>query len=552
MSDHVTVTSAALAEKLAALRTRFLENSLGRIAELRSAIDALRVDSADRAALERLSHHFHGLAGAAGTYGLPELSALGRSGEEACLGAKRENVPLTAAELATCDTLVEAIALAVENASSAPPKAIEQIPVSSVLDVYTAAIISADAEFAGRLARSLDRNEIVTMIISPDSVKVPQSNLAIIDLDSEHAIGRIRGRAAGTTVFAVATSLDILNRADAVRKGADACFLKVDEWNVLLERVRQERMRATAPPARILSVEDDPDQAQFIRTVLESSGYEVRICGAAAEVETDLRAYEPDLMVMDVNLGGAITGHHLARSIRQQALYATLPIVFLTARDEIQTVAESRFSGGDDHLVKPVTPNLLLTVVAARLERSRMLRHLLDHDSLTGLLTHTAFYGRASASFHRARAEDGRAVVAMVDVDHFKNVNDSYGHVMGDRVLAELAALLRQRIRASDAAGRYGGEEFGIILNGIDLENAQRIINRIRQEWANQEHRTPSGQSFRVTFSAGLASCSSSLPDVTSWINAADGALYEAKRAGRNRVHTFPALESAATSVMPS
>jgi diguanylate cyclase (GGDEF)-like protein len=126
----------------------------------------------------------------------------------------------------------------------------------------------------------------------------------------------------------------------------------------------------------------------------------------------------------------------------------------------------------------------------------------------------------------------------MIDIDHFKTINDTFGHQAGDRVLVALSSLLRRHLRRSDIIGRYGGEEFGVLLDRLYEDEAVRLMQRLLLEFAEVEQRAPAGQTFRVTFSAGVAMFDPLTMDLERWIQAADTALYAAKRAGRNRVVT--------------
>jgi diguanylate cyclase (GGDEF)-like protein len=516
-------------EKLARLRDSFLSKAVRRIETLRRSLERLRADPGDRASLESLVREFHALAGAAATYGSPQLSALGRCGEEACSDAYRDRTAVGHQTLETCGSLIEDIARQVDAA----------LPQSKPLIVSTrksfrVLVTTSDDRFAQTLMQALQSSDIA---VSASSSEPP--DLAVIDVDDagdvQAVVASARRDSGARPVLAVADDISLLTRVNAVRGGADGCYNKSAEFDALVQRIRQEQTRLAEPPTRILSIEDDEDQAAYLGAILTSAGYDFRVCRSPSDVENELRSYQPDLIVMDVNLGGSITGHHVARSIRQQPRYAAVPIIFLTARDEHGSITESVTAGGDDHLVKPIAPTILLTTVAARLERARMLRHLLEHDPLTGLLTHTAFYNRATTAFLLSQRRASPAVVAMVDVDHFKSVNDRFGHIAGDRVLTVLAALIRSRIRASDAAGRYGGEEFAILMHDTQLADAQRAIDKLRQAWSETDH-VMNGDTIRVTFSAGLAQTDEGYADVTAWVNAADRALYDAKRSGRNRV----------------
>ncbi|MEO8034672.1 MAG: diguanylate cyclase, partial [Acidobacteriota bacterium] len=220
---------------------------------------------------------------------------------------------------------------------------------------------------------------------------------------------------------------------------------------------------------------------------------------------------------------------------RQKQSGATIPVVILGPPEVEEEILSIR-AGVDDYLGTPVDPRLLLAFVEARIDRSRYLRNLIEHDGLTGLLTHSAFMRRVKICYdERSRKPDRPPLLVFGDLDHFKQINDTFGHPVGDRVLIALGSLLRKRMRRSDVVARYGGEEFAILLDDLSAEDGLRLTDRIRQEFADFEHRDESGAAFRVTFSAGIAPLSDDMT-VEQWKVAADQALYSAKAGGRNRI----------------
>ena len=287
-------------------------------------------------------------------------------------------------------------------------------------------------------------------------------------------------------------------------------------------------------------MEDDPLQASFLRSVLTSAGYEVRVCQEPGRFEADLMSFRPDLVLMDILLPG-IRGYDLARYLRQDERHATLPIIFLTTEGQVEARIETARAGADDHLMKPVEPALLLATVSARIERARFVKSLLGRDGLTRLLNQGSFLERATSVLARRRRDrDQTTAWVMIDVDHFKSVNDRYGHPAGDRVLSALATLLRRRLRQSDTVGRYGGEEFAVLLEDLQEADALRLIRRLLAEFSAQSHLTSDGSSFHATFSAGIAMLDTATMDLNGWRQAADTALYAAKAAGRNQVQSSP------------
>jgi diguanylate cyclase (GGDEF)-like protein len=158
----------------------------------------------------------------------------------------------------------------------------------------------------------------------------------------------------------------------------------------------------------------------------------------------------------------------------------------------------------------------------------------MERDSLTGLYNHARTKEQLELEIQKAKRRGSEVIFAMIDVDYFKKVNDTYGHPIGDRVLKNLARLLVQSLRKSDIVGRYGGEEFAIILPDTSLEKGQQVMERLRQSFSELYHHAE-GQEFNCTFSCGIAA----YPEHDNSYNLnieADAALYKAKHQGRNRV----------------
>jgi diguanylate cyclase (GGDEF)-like protein len=181
------------------------------------------------------------------------------------------------------------------------------------------------------------------------------------------------------------------------------------------------------------------------------------------------------------------------------------------------------------------SPHLLLASVRARLDRARTIQEAIDCDGLTGLLNRSAFF-RSTRRHGKRPAKPRRSTLIMVDIDRFKQINDQYGHLTGDTVLRNCATLLRSHLRPSDVVSRFGGEEFAILAGDINEEDAVRLADRLRMEFAEMQHTTSSGSLIQATFSAGVSIYKSGW-SYEQWVDSADQALYVAKRSGRNRVH---------------
>ena len=282
---------------------------------------------------------------------------------------------------------------------------------------------------------------------------------------------------------------------------------------------------------RLLIIEDDLTLAEHYRLALLSGGIDANILHNPHELISQLAAFNPDLVLMDLYMPD-LSGPELAGIIRQHERWTSLPVVYLSAETDLDRQIEALRHGADDFITKPIADASLIALVRARIERGRQIDALVTRDSLTGLLRHATIKEAIHAEIKRAVRTRHPVSVAIIDIDHFKQVNDRHGHATGDVVITATANLLRQRLRQSDLIGRYGGEEFVVVLVDCDASDAEKLLEDIRQRFASIRFGR-AGSEFNCTLSAGLASlsvCGNNL------LPAADAALYRAKAAGRNRV----------------
>ncbi len=325
----------------------------------------------------------------------------------------------------------------------------------------------------------------------------------------------------------------INNRLKAVRTGSHSFFVKPVNVGSLIDALDQLAAHQTHEAYRIIIVDTSRMEAQRNATTLKKAGMIVDFLLKPLTILTALEQFSPDLILMNVDMG-EFTGIEIAQIIRQIPSYVSIPIVFLSAELDRKTQLEAMSQGGDDFLSNPIEPDHLIRAITTRVERYRTLRRMMRSDGLTGLLNHTSMKERLEQEFLRAERQKTPLSFVMIDLDHFKQVNDTYGHPTGDQVLKSISRLLKQRLRRSDVVGRYGGEEFAVIMPETDCAAATMVMDEIRSNFEHVRHRDHPVE-FSVTFSAGVAS----YPDYQTPVDvgdAADRALYEAKRLGRNRV----------------
>lgn len=367
----------------------------------------------------------------------------------------------------------------------------------------------------------------------------PDPAIVLVDakgLESTAFIVRVqalRSRFSASSIIGLQLPHDFEALKLALRVGCDFCFPVGTAQSVIMARIVKLCGSEEEPPYRVLVVEDSKTASTLIQRTLRESGMESQAISKPQEVLTALAKFQPDLVLMDMYMPGC-TGVEVTRVIRQHEEFLSTPVVYLSADTSIALQVDALRLGGDHFLTKPFNPVILNAVVKSKIERYRILRRSMFLDSLTGLLNHTMSKQRVDALVKAAFADGTPLCVGMIDIDHFKKVNDTYGHPMGDQVIRSMAWLLKQRLRKTDAVGRYGGEEFLVILPQADAERARHLLDRIRVDFSEFRHPAPEG-SFACSFSCGIAQLQPGL-NAQSLVKRADEALYQAKREGRNRI----------------
>lgn len=292
--------------------------------------------------------------------------------------------------------------------------------------------------------------------------------------------------------------------------------------------------------SKVLIVDDDDIVAEAYAFALQQKGMRTETLSNPLKTGQMVDDFCPDLIVMDLDMPEA-NGLDVARALRLSRPHLSLPILFLSAEQDEAIQHEARQIGGDDFITKPVDLATLTNKISIRVSRARDLRNIMERDSLTGLLNHVNFKERLAAEVGRSRRTGSPIAVCLLDLDHFKAVNDTFGHQVGDRVIQMFANCLTGSLRSVDVIARYGGEEFGLILLDATPEQGARVLDGIRRSFSNFLFDTDEGPQS-VTFSGGVCG----LEDASTTeglLGAADKALYVAKQQGRNRIVLHSQLE---------
>ena len=295
---------------------------------------------------------------------------------------------------------------------------------------------------------------------------------------------------------------------------------------------------------RILIADDEATSRMLLQATLKRLGHEVvAVADGAAATQALLEPDAPRLAILDWMMPGA-SGLDVCRTIRQQAK-GYVYVILLTARDTPEDLVAGFEAGVDDFLTKPLdaaelrarlrSGARLLELLKDLLEAQEALRLQATVDHLTGLWNRRMVLEQFDRELNRVRHERRPLTIMMVDIDRFKNINDTYGHGIGDVVLRSTAAALRSQLRQYDFVGRFGGEEFLVLVPGCDAAQGRLVAERVRQCVESQPARVGDG-AIAVTVSVGLATTHVADVTVEALVEAADAALYRAKANGRNRV----------------
>lgn len=586
MVDNSTTPQLSFEERLKALQAKYLQKLPDKIAEIETTWGELHHHQ-DADTWRTLHRLVHSITGTSATHGYHEVSTIARGIELLIQHIIEQESPLTPKKSTEIALLIEQLKAATENQDSIDDREAVHTSFQQSYDTWSNTdeteestdwfpseedslsedrrrwlfesrkiqiesnhnaifLVEDDKELAEDLAFQLGHfGYTIRMFDHPASLKqamhsevpaaiimdvvFPEGGMAGIEtIQDVQKFARNR-----IPVMFMSARDDISARLQAVRAGGQAYFIKPINVPALIDKLDELTTDKEPEPYRVLIIDDDPSIADVHQLVLEQDGMLVRSVNNPLDILHPLMDFRPDLILMDMYMP-LCTGTELAAVIRQQETFVGIPIVFLSTETNLEKQLRAMHHGGDDFLTKPIEPSHLISIVKSRSERSRILRDTMIRDSLTGLFNHTTTKEYLHREVLVARRRNTNLSFAMIDLDKFKSVNDTYGHPTGDRVLKSLSRVLQQRLRRTDIIGRYGGEEFAIILPDTTSDKAVRVLDKIRDDFSQVRHRSDTVE-FQVTFSCGVTSFPSYRdPSIISKV--ADEALYKAKRNGRNRV----------------
>jgi len=374
--------------------------------------------------------------------------------------------------------------------------------------------------------------------VAPDCIVVDPSSRQSGLADPAGLLALRKALPADTPLLWLSPLNNFEMRLAAARAGVAAWISKPVDMTALHERIASLALRRPPKAARVLVVAHDGKRLTQCEQVLGAAGMVTTGLQKPIDLLRTLSQHHPELVVLDMQTS-VCSGVDLTLLIRQDKAFLDLPILVLAETENPDAHRRALLAGADDFLVLPTPDEQLAVIAQARVERARALRALIMRDGLTGLYNHRAIKEHLAREIARSRREGNPLSLAVVDLDFFKKINDSYGHPVGDQVIRAVSQILQQRLRQGDLVGRYGGEEFVVILPSTPAVAAANVLNEIRAAFERIRHRTDDSE-FGATFSAGVAELNMHAADAETLFSLADAALYEAKQGGRNQVALTP------------
>ncbi len=283
----------------------------------------------------------------------------------------------------------------------------------------------------------------------------------------------------------------------------------------------------------ILVVEDDPNVANLIRVVLSKKEMQVSIASNGLEALSFLKSQYSDIIISDIMMP-KMDGYALREALLKEEDLRTIPFIFLSAKDQTKDIVKGMEYDVETYIPKPFDPEILVAKVSAILRKYDRINKLLLYDTLTNVFNRRTLEFRLSNELKRVSRYHQSLSIIMADLDHFKKINDKYGHDFGDVVLKSVASLFKEELRDTDFVGRVGGEEFVLVLPNTDKEAGLFVANRMRSRVEAYTFKY-----IQVTFSGGVATAPEDGVEMKTLLKKADQAMYRAKENGRNQIVSF-------------
>ncbi len=283
----------------------------------------------------------------------------------------------------------------------------------------------------------------------------------------------------------------------------------------------------------LLIVDDDADLRALVKLKFSSANYLVDEADSVSRAKKMLYDKDYDLIILDLMMLPE-SGYQLFEFLKNDQKFKWIPLIVLSGKDDIDDKVRCLRLGADDYITKPFNTKEIIARVDRLLTRSRDFEEMAFRDGLTGVYNRRYFENHLMIELKRVQRTDEPITLALLDIDRFKLVNDTYGHPVGDLVLRGVSRLLKEKLREFDLVARYGGEEYIIAFVKTPERTALKIMDQVLNNIREESLAVVGGEEIHITFSAGITAWEKGL-SMEDWIERADQLLYQAKEAGRNR-----------------
>jgi len=558
-SLSVSASSSPVLPELEEVWQECRQSYCDRLSVIQQAVTALQSDTLTPEQQHQAEREAHTLVGSLGSFGLDAASRLSRQIQQIL----KRSQPINPSETAQLIQLMEELGGYLQTPNSPHCPALPSTPAP--LPAAAPALLVVDDDLA--LAQQIAKEALTCGIQSYVATTLEEAeklvnecfwNAILLDLnfsDSSQTglefLATVCRQHPHIPVVMLTADETFEKRVEAARLGSRYFLQKPLTPAQVLGAVSQVLQQTSQSVARILIVDDDPALLKLLSTLLEPCGYQLTLLSEAQQFWQTLEQTEPDLLILDIELckpatspdqkekSPPLSGIELCQVIRSDLRWNRLPVLFLSAHTDMETVQRSFTAGADDFLSKPVVAQELLTRVRTRLKQ-RKLWETNELDELTGVSLRRKALQDLTRSLHLAQLNQQPFCLAILDLDHFKSVNDQYGHDTGDRVLSYFGKLLNKSFRVEDIVGRWGGEEFVVGMHGMTKQDGIKRLEKVLEKLDSYLFLASNGKSFQVTFSGGIAQSVENGNDLQTLYHAADQALYRAKAAGRNKIFAAP------------
>jgi len=554
-------------EKIRAIREEFINSLPLRINKIQALTTRIVDHEWDGLKAKELVYEVHNLRGFSGSHGLMLISQAAAKAEQLIDAYRHNDCELTDADKKSLQTAVEelvaimqetikntnslsnqmpivqvsphtTIANAAEESKIEAAKTTANVPLILIVDddQHYCEILAAQLINLGYRTKSIFYLEDLEQSIHTYSPKAIFMDIIFQDGESAgtQLISKLRAKDEIQCPVVYISARDELNsRLSAVRSGGTAFINKNFTLNDLKNILDANLPLHRNITYRVLIIDDDKSMNAYCTAILENAGIHVTCLETINEIFEYILNFDPDVILLDMYMPN-INGLEMASVLRQHQSFSSIPIVIMSGETDINKQFIMRSVGADDFILKPFKPHHLVDIILNRIQRSRQTKKLIYTDGLTGLMLFSKIKEQVLNLMESCLRYNLDFSIAFIDIDNFKRVNDTYGHLVGDEILREFAEYMITRLRRSDMVTRYGGEEFAIILPYTNSDNAIRALNSIRDSYAQHTHQAKEAEFF-ITFSVGVSSIAH-YQDLESLLAAADAALYRAKQAGGNAI----------------